>query len=156
MDSFAEFLRDYHQPGSYPEHWALREMERVVGADALASSPSSRHAEPEWDPILSMPPKVLRRLRGAGFMRRGAMQPDVLAALIIDRVPEVETIDDAMRWYVRTALEAIEERRRERHHARHLRVAKSCGHRTYYEHRSEYARSLGYRSLYDMRKAKGW
>lgn len=135
--------------------WALSELDRVVGPEALASSPGPRNW-PEWDYLYSLPRRTRRRLIGAGYMRRGGMQPDLLADVIVPRVAEVETIDDAMEWYVKTCLTAITERRLLAHRRRHLAVARRNGHQTYYQHRTEYARSLGYDSLYDMRRKKKW
>lgn len=138
--------------------YALDELERVVGGEALASSPSRRGSQAggEWDVIYGYPRKTRRRLIGAGFMRVGGMPPDVLADTIRPRVPGCETTDDAMRWYVKTCLVALAERRILAHRYRHLCVARRNGHRTYYAHRTAYARSLGFDSVYDMRKKRGW
>ncbi len=136
-------------------HWALDELDRTVGCETLATKPGP-YAGGEWDYLLSLPKRTLRRLRGARRMTRGGVGPDQLAELIIGKVHGIETTDDAMVWYVRASLVAIGEARREAHRRRHLDVARRTGHKTYYGRRVDQARRLGYPSLYAMRKAKGW
>ena len=135
--------------------WALDELERVVGAEGLASSPG-RHAGGEWDYILSLPRCTRRRLVGAGYMRRTGMSPDELEALIVPRVSGVETTDEAMAWYVRTCLVAIGERRTLARRRRHHRLARRNGFSTYFEYREFLAAREGHASHWHERKHKGW
>lgn len=135
--------------------WALDELDRVVAGEALASRPRP-NGEPEWDYLRDLPKRTLRRLRGAGCMRSGAMPPDLLADLIVSRVADCETIDDAMEWYVKTCLVAIDEARVLARRRRHLNVARRNGHSSYYQYRTALARQQGYASVWEMRKDRGW
>jgi hypothetical protein len=135
--------------------WALDELDRVVGAEALASK-SGKHSGGEWDYLMQQPAKTRRRLIGAGYMRVGGMQPDQLAELIIDNVATVETTDAAMFWYVNTCLVALKEARLLAGRRFATRTARRNGHQTYYQPRTAEPKRLGYRSVYNMRKARGW
>lgn len=135
--------------------YALGELDRVVGSDRLASSPGPRNG-PEWDGLRLMNQRHLRKLRGAGWMRSGAMQPDQLAELIVPRVAGVESIDAAMEWYVRTCLVAIAEAQIVARRHRHRKLAVRNGHPTYYDYRTAQAKANGYESVWHMRKERGW
>jgi hypothetical protein len=137
------------------EFYALGELDRVVGGERLASSPGPRNG-PEWDGLRLMNQRTLRRLRGAGWMISGGMQPDQLTEVIVPRVADVELIDEAIEWYVRTCLVAIAEARLVAQRQRHRKLAVRNGHRTYYDYRTALAQEQGYESLWHMRKAKGW
>lgn len=138
------------------EFYALGELDRVLGGEALASSPT-RHTMPEWESyLLNLPKRTLRRLRGARYMRRGAMQPDELADLICARVPGIDNDSDAMAWYVKTCLVAIDERRTIARRRRHGKLARRNGYRNYYEYREAKAKERGYASVYAERMARGW
>lgn len=134
----------------------LDELDRVVGAATLLS-PTYADDGGEWDPLRALPTRTRRRLAGAGYLTSYGERPDVFAELIVDRVAGIETVDDALDWYVRTSLRAIDERRRQAHRTRHLRTARQHGAASYYEHRTNVARfEHGFRSLWHYRKAKGW
>ena len=123
--------------------------------DAVASRPPDQPGG-EWDVIRSLPPRVKRTLIGSGYLRPGALQPDVAAELIRDQIPGVQTVDDAIEWYVRTALAAIAESRTDAGRRRRNELARKSGHTTYYAYRSEWTRSRGHQSLWQMRKDRGW
>lgn len=133
----------------------LDELDRVLMGTTVKSTPSGP-AGGEWDYLLALPRRTRRRLIGAGYLTTYGEQPDVAAELIIAHVAGVENIDDAMAWYVRTALRALAERRRLAHHRRHQRHAALNGRRSYYEHRTALAVAAGHRSLWHYRKSKGW
>lgn len=135
----------------------VAELDRVLDGNPIQSRPSRpEHAGGEWDPLLALPRRTRRRLIGAGYLNPNGIPPDVAADYIIARVAGVETVDDALGWYVRTALRAIPERRRHAHRSRHHRHAVRCGAATYYELRNLRAIADGYASLWHYRKAKGW
>lgn len=112
----------------------------------------------EWDYIRALPIKTRRRLAGAGFMARSAMEPDVFADMIRSHAPGMSGASDAEchAWFVRHALLAIAERRRVHHRDRHHAFAQDEGHPSYYALRDARARSAGHRSLWHLRKARGW
>jgi len=137
--------------------WALDELDRVVGSEALASSPTRWNVgQGEWDYLHLLPRKTLRRLRGARYMRVGGMQPDVLAELIAPNVAGCDSTDAAMEWYVKTCLVAVAEARLIAGRKHRLRVAQRNGHQNYYQYRTESAKRQGYDSVYKMRKGRGW
>ena len=137
------------------EFYALDELDRVVGSERLASSPGPRNG-PEWDGLRLMNPRKLHRLRGARWMVPGAMQPDQLAEVIVPRVADVESIDDAIEWYVKMCLIAIDEARTAAGRRRRGKLARRNGHPTYYAYRDEQARQQGHESLWHLRKERGW
>lgn len=135
--------------------WALDALDRVVGPDRLALGPTPG-GEPEWDWLPRVSRRTLRRLRGARYMRRDGVQPDWLAQLIVPRVPGVETDGDAIDWYIKTCLVAIDEARLLAGRRRRFMAAMRAGHGTHYEHRTAQAKAMGYRSVWHMRKERGW
>ena len=110
----------------------------------------------EWDWRRVISRKRLRKLIGARYLTSTGEKPDVFAEVIIDNVAGIDNIDDAIDWYIKTALKAITESRRERHHRRHLRHARANGFATYYEYRRAQALDNGHGSLWYMRKDRGW
>lgn len=58
---------------------------------------------------------------------------------------------DALEWFYRTALRAIPEARRARHHRRHRRIAWENGDPSYFKRRDRLAREAGYRSFWHQR-----
>lgn len=89
------------------------EIDRVLHGNALRSS-GGRTAFGEWDWLDHVPRRDMRRLTGAGYFARAGLAIDEAADLIISRVPGVETIDDAIEWYVATALVELDERQADR------------------------------------------
>jgi hypothetical protein len=117
----------------------------ICGAERLATF----HGQPggEWDHLrLHVSLRTRRSLTGAGWMRLHGMKPDVFC----------DWIGNSIEWYVDQCRQAIPEQQRANNIARHHRVAERNGHRSYYEHRSAWVRSLGYSSLYAYRKQRGW
>lgn len=136
--------------------WAAGELERVLGSDALATWNRDRQRGGEWDALAAVPLRTRQRLQGAGYLRLHGLLPDVAADVICANVSGVEGVDAAVRWYVRTALEAIAQERRVRHRVRHLRVARESGDATYYARRVRLAREAGHSGLWAYRQARGW
>lgn len=87
----------------------MSEIERVLAGNALVSS-GARSEHGEWDWLPHVDRRTIRRLTGAGYFARRGVELDVAADLIIARVPGVETFDDAIEWYVTTALRELDER----------------------------------------------
>jgi hypothetical protein len=138
-------------------HWALAELDRVMGAERVATwNARTRQPGGEWDTIRALPPRSRRRLVGARWLRRDGLPPDVAATIICDAVGDVRTTCEAMQWYCRTALVAIDEARREAHRDRHARAARRLGARSYYDVRATRAVLAGYPSLWHERVARGW
>lgn len=137
---------------------ATDDIERVLGANRLLSMPPKRRPQlgGEWDALLSIPNRTRRTLIGAGFLTSTGLKPDVAAECISAGVPGVETTDDAVEWYVRTALVSIAEQRRVRHSVRHHRFAVRQGAVSYFDYRDTVAVLAGFPSLWHYRKAKGW
>lgn len=135
--------------------WALDELDRVMGGDAIASRPAAR-AGGEWDALRALPKRTRRVLIGAGYLRPHGLQPDVAADLIQAAVPGVGSVDEAIGWYVRTCIAAIAESRTAAGRRRRAQLARRSGHATYYAYRNEWARSRGHRSVWHMRRDRGW
>jgi hypothetical protein len=112
----------------------------------------------EWDYIRALPIKTRRRLTGAGYMAKNAMQPDDFADMIRRNGPNTGRLSDyeCHAWYVSMALRALTERRRAEHRDRHLAYARSRGAPSYYALRNAEAFLDGYDSLWHKRKAMGW
>ena len=137
--------------------WAVHELERVMGPERVATwNARTRQPGGEWDVIRSLPPRTRRRLTGAGFFSAGGLMPDVAADLIVSGVGGVDTVDDALRWYVRTATEAIRQARRGAEANRRAKQAARLGVGSFYEVRVAQARAAGHRSLWAYRQARGW
>lgn len=134
------------------------ELDRVVGFNRLQTMPLRDlvRTAGEWDWRRNIPRKTHRRLAGAGYLTSSGEKPDVLADMIINAVPDVTCTDDAIAWYLRHALKAIGENRRERHHYRHKRFARQQGDVSYYAYRTRIALENGHGSLWHMRKDRGW
>lgn len=136
----------------------LAELERVVDGNRLLYMPARclGGLGGEWDWLRALSAKQRRRLIGAGWLSRVGERPDVLADAIIREVGGVETLDEALTWYVRHALAAIPEARREAHRRRHDRRARALGFPSYYHLRAATAREHGHGSFWHMRKDRGW
>lgn len=134
------------------------ELERVVGGDRLRTMPLRAlvHGAGEWDWRRNMPRRTVRRLAGAGYLSASGEWPDVLADRIIAGVADVHDVDSAVAWYVRHALKATGENRREAHQYRHRRFARQQGDVSYYAYRRRIALENGHGSLWYMRKDRGW
>lgn len=122
--------------------------------NAMATYRADRHT-PEFDPYTEFSRRDLRRLTSARYLTATGERPDVMADLLWKAGGDQVT-DDPVAWYLTEALRALAERRAARNRDRHIAVARRNGHQTYYQHRNEYARSLGYGSLWDMRRRKKW
>lgn len=137
----------------------LAELERVVGFNRLMYLPEralERCPGGEWDWLRGMQRRRRRSLIGAGWLSAVGERPDVLAGLIIAQVGGVETTDEALSWYIRHAVAAIHEARREAHRARHDRRARALGHPSYYYVRKALAIEHGHGSFWHMRRDRGW
>lgn len=135
--------------------WALDELERVLGGETLRSSLLGQTGG-EWDSLRLLPARTRRRLIGARYATPGGLAPDQLAELVRGRVAGIHTTDDAIMWYVRTCLTAIDEARLLAGRRRKLAVARRNGHLTYYQYRTELARAKGYGSVWDERRMRKW
>lgn len=92
--------------------WATGELDRVVGATVMAW-PRRAASGGEADTLRALPRRVRRKLTGAGYLSGPRGEPaDVVADLIIDRVPGVETTCAAVEWYIAMSLAAHAEQRR--------------------------------------------
>lgn len=136
--------------------WAGDELERVLGPNTVATWNRDRGSGGEWDALKAVPLRHRQRLTSAGYMSKRGLLPDVAADIICQHVGGIDDIDAAMRWYIRTATEALAQRRRENHYRRHLQVAREYGDDTYYARRARLAREAGHSSLWAYRQAKGW
>lgn len=136
--------------------FAEGELERVLGSDTVATWNRTRGSGGEWDVIKALPLRTRQRLTGARFFTKHGLRPDVAADIICRHVGGIDDIDSAMQWYINMSRLALAQRRRSRHHIRHLRVARANGDRTYYARRSRLARQAGHRSLWQYRQALGW
>jgi len=131
----------------------MDELERLTRGERLGSRPG-RHAGGEWDPWLDTPPRARRRLVAAGYAHPRGLAPDELAEVVSAYSPMDHR--EVVTWYVRTALRALEERRRLARWERERRLCWRTGHPTYYAARVAWVQSLGYRSLWEYRQARGW
>lgn len=138
-------------------------LRAVVGAEAHASSPTRTHDHAgrrverggEYDAWYALPARSRRRLIGAGWARKGAMQPDELADLIA-RNGGPSDYREALEFYYRLALLAIDERRRAYEIDTRNARAKAAGQPSYFHYRNQQARAAGHASLWQYRKSKGW
>lgn len=89
------------------------EIERVLAGNPVRSS-GGRTGYGEWDWLGAVPARTMRRLTGAGYFARGGLSVDEAADIICARVPGISTPDDALAWYVSTALAELEERQADR------------------------------------------
>jgi hypothetical protein len=96
----------------------------------------------------------MRSLIGAKLVTPHGLFPDVAATLVIGPATGKYDTCEAMEWFIRMAKLMLKERRQTRHHARHLRVAKQHGYKTYYDYRTFQAIEMGYNSIYDMRRQR--
>lgn len=127
-------------------------FELVLQAEAHRSAPG-RHPGGEWDAWFALPRRTRRVLIGARFARRGGLEPDVLADLIVRNHPNLGG-ELPLEWFYRSCLEVLAERRRARHRDRHLRVAVESGHGSYYERRCALAVAAGFPSFWAYRRGK--
>lgn len=113
----------------------------------------------EWDVVRNWPPKVLRRLRGAGFIgRRGGLAPDQLAWELYDRLGDV-SIDDALEAWKKAVLELLVQRRRANRAHRELKLAKRAGYPTWHAYRTALYRDRlddGSITEHHYCKERGW
>lgn len=138
----------------------LDELDRVLGGERLLTLPirqleDSRYGG-EWDWRRLMPRRTHRRLAGAGWLSSTGISPDELEMLVVPQVAGVETLSEAVEWYLKMASRAIGEARREQHQRRHLRFAKQQGHASYYAYRRAVALEAGHGSFWHMRQDRGW
>lgn len=89
------------------------EIERVLQGNPLQSS-GHAHEEGEWDWLPLVDRRTMRRLTGAGYFARHGLALDEAADVIRQHVAGIATMDDAIEWYIRTALHELNERQRER------------------------------------------
>lgn len=136
--------------------WAEAELDRVMGSDTVATWNRGRGAGGEWDTIKALPLRTRQRLTSAGYFSRHGMLPDVASDVICRHVGGVDDIDAAMRWYIRTARLALEQRRRRLHYQRHLQIAIEYDDVSYYARRQRLAIEAGHASLWAYRLSKGW
>lgn len=134
--------------------WALNELDRVMGGDVVASGPVGPGGE--WDAIRGIPLRRRRCLIGALYLTPTGLRPDVAAEIIAQRVAGINSIDDAMEWYVRTALTAVGERRIASRLRRRKRLHLRHGYSSEYDYRNARSIERGYRSLWCERVARGW
>jgi hypothetical protein len=76
------------------------ELDRVTGGNPVQYRPKPTEVRPggEWDYLRALPKRTRRRLIGAGYLSPRGERPDVVAGWIIDRVPGIETTDEAIAW----------------------------------------------------------
>lgn len=129
------------------------ELERVCEGEIHRTSPP-RRAGGEWDPWKALPRRTKLRLIGAGYARRGGLEPDVLADVIVRNKPDVA--DDPLGWYYRTALAALRERRSASRKDRRNRLARAAGCRTEYAYRTLQAQAAGFETFWQYRLARKW
>lgn len=125
------------------------------------AGPRPRQQGGEHDYLATMSARMLRRLRGAGWLVRwdhpAAAAPDVLHRVALEvGAPHTRTIEEFVQWYVRTASLAIRESRTLAHRRRHAAVAKAGGDESYYARRARLAIEAGYPSFWAYRQAHGW
>lgn len=89
------------------------EIDRVLAGNPLRST-GARNAHGEWDWVDHIDRRTMRRLTGAGYFARAGLSIDEAADMICARVGGVDTLDDAIAWYVRTALAELDERQADR------------------------------------------
>lgn len=123
----------------------------MMGDEAIRH-PSRGGKGGEWDTIRSIPRGIRRTLTGAKLLTPGGMFPDDAATHVIGPATGLYDTCEAMEWFVKHAMLMIRERRQTNHYARHLKVAKRYGYKTYYAYRTFMAIELGFESIYDMRK----
>lgn len=132
-------------------------LAHVIGGEAHATTPADdKRAGGEWDAWYALPRRTRKRLTGAGYARRGAMQPDVFADLLRSRGFGDDYRQALERFYGEALLAIIETRRARTNNSR-ARQAKATGHRSYFALRNARAVALGYRSFWHLRAtiAKG-
>lgn len=145
----------------YPgETWAVDEIGRVMGGQPVLAMPDSALYGPlvgfgEWDWLRATPRRSRRRLAGAGYLSSYGERPDIVADWIVDRVADVEH-GDALGWFTRKALLAIDQRRREAHYLRHHRRAQTMGFASWYEYVRAIAHEHGHGSYHHMAQDRGW
>lgn len=132
-------------------------LDYVVGGDRIASRPARpQYAGGEWDSWWHKPARTRRRLVGAGYAHPRGLAPDQLAEVIASRLGGTVDHRDAVDWYVRHALLALEERRRLVRWERERRLLWQESQPTYYAYRTAWCRDHGYPSVWAYRKALGW
>lgn len=132
--------------------WAIGELDRVMNGNTVATWNDTRDPGGEFDYLRGLPRRTIKRLIGAGYLSPYGLMPDVAADYIAEYVSGIDSTDDAMRWYVRMAIAAIDERRMIARRERDERLINRRGFPTYYAMRNAAARSAGYKSLWHMRK----
>lgn len=122
--------------------YALDELDRVLGNERLRSPGARRGGRSgpwdEYDVLRQMSRRTIRRLIGAGYLRRRGAVHDEVAEIILARVPGLSSPDEAISWYCTTALVAIGEARREaraRVYRRRVRRAHAAGYRSFHHQR---------------------
>ena len=85
------------------------EIERVLWGNVLQST-GHAHDHGEWDWLPLVDKRTMRRLTGAGYFARNGIALDEAIDMIVERVGGVETRDQALDWYISTALRELDER----------------------------------------------
>lgn len=110
----------------------------------------------EWDLLRGLPPRTLRRLRGARLLGvAGGVGPDDLADQVRRQAGEM-TDCDALTLWEREASRMIEERRREARRRRERRIADRAGCDSWWSYRASLAAAAGHPSVHSYAKARGW
>lgn len=111
----------------------------------------------EWDYLRGLPPKVRRRLVGAGLLGTSlGVAPDQLTEEINHRLgADLQTCDAVALW-CREALRTIEERQREARRRRERQRAREAGFRSWWEYRTALYRDRGASSVHAYAIAQGW
>jgi hypothetical protein len=111
----------------------------------------------EWDTIRALPARVLRQLRGAGYLGRpGAYAPDELAHELAGIIGDVSTCE-AMHEWQRAVRELLSAQRRDNARRREQRLARARGHATWNAYRAAlYAGRAGSETVHDYCRQIGW
>jgi hypothetical protein len=132
----------------------LDEIERVMGPDRVRH-PIHGSDGGEWDYLRALPKPERRILTGAKYLTPTGMLPDVAAEVICAQTRAEDTCE-AMDWYVRTALKAIQERRRLAYDRRTRNLASRHGYSAYHQLRTFQAVCEGFDTYRHKRRERGW
>jgi hypothetical protein len=132
----------------------LDEIERVMGPDRVRH-PVHGSDGGEWDYLRALPKPEKRVLTGAKYLTPHGMLPDVAAEVICAQTRAEDTCE-AMDWYVRTALKAIQERRRLAYDRRTRNLASRHGYSAYHQLRTFQAVCEGFDTYRHKRRERGW
>lgn len=87
----------------------IGEIDRVLNGNAVASC-GRRTEHGEWDWLDAVDRRTVRRLTGAGYFARGGLSIDEMADMVAARVGGVETLDEAVEWFISTAVHELDAR----------------------------------------------